>query len=200
MRTLISWDMASQDLLPTVEQLSGQVCKPCETRVSMRTFALTPRQVYTDRSLAVMSRVRFGTYDVHQDQDSLPRTGSLMIYLFRQGLSFKKQPWAAAVSRSGCSAAPPFFSLSSCPSDRVAQPQRSHHATSSAARPLSPITRYPSLLSQIRMSEDRAALRAQAVYRAQLLSGISRITARSYDLDNVEGGCSSESAELRAPP
>jgi hypothetical protein len=49
MRTSISWVIASQDFPPTVEQLSDQVCNYVKTRVSMRTFARTTRQLYTDR-------------------------------------------------------------------------------------------------------------------------------------------------------
>ena len=58
-----------------------------KTRVSIRTFALTPRQLYTDRSFAVLAMVPFGTYDVHH---GCTRTRSLLIYLFPRGLSFKR--------------------------------------------------------------------------------------------------------------
>jgi hypothetical protein len=93
--------------------------------------------------------------------------------LFRQGLSFKKHVNLLHVSRSGCAAVPPFFLRLFLRPNGLSLPDQNVPGSCEATR--------------------------AAVHRAQLLSGISRITTRPHNLDNVEGGCSSESEELRAP-
>ena len=58
-----------------------------KTRASIQNFHSKPRQLYTDRSFALLAMVPFGTYDVHH---GCTRTRSLLIYLFPRGMSFKR--------------------------------------------------------------------------------------------------------------